>query len=474
MERIPFLPSPGNAAKCRTCRWGGGGGRGHLEQLRFAFRVGNHKLSEVMALLATSQPHSNQRLRWVLHLRWVAVAVQASVCLAVILLWQYSLPLPVIGSCMAAVVLSNLWLLRRDRVARPEVWIAAILCTDIILLTIILYFAGGAHNPFTLLYLLHVTMAVVLLSPAMAWGVLGLSTLGFASLFLSDAELQALGVTCCNDFQTHLLGMLAATFFTGSGIVYFVDRLNRTVRQLDRELEQARRVNDQQQRFASIATLAAGVAHELATPLSTISVAAEEFEQQACRQCGREECLADARLIRQEVGRCCSIIDTLRVRENTESVELAVNPANLPEMLQEMLPSHISRRMVCTWQGAEHHLQLPLARLLQALSILLKNAAEASPPEQPIGLHIETSAHAIVFRIVDQGCGIESNHLDRLGEPFFTTKADTGGMGLGLFLVRRFVDEYRGAFQVESRPGHGTTITLRLTATASPHPAFHE
>ncbi len=427
-----------------------------------------------MALLETSLLHSNQRLRWVLHLRWVALVLQAAVCLAVILLWQYSLPLAVIGGCMAVVILSNLHLLHQKQVANPDRWIAAILCTDTILLTIILFFAGGAHNPFTLLYLLHITMAVVLLSPAVAWSVLGLSTLGFASLFLSDEKLQSSGVTCCDDFHTHLLGMLVATFFTGSGIVYFVDRLNRTVRQLDRELEVARRINEQQQRFASIATLAAGVAHELATPLSTIAVVAEEFEQQACQHCGCAECLADARLIRQEVERCRTIIDTLRNRENKDSVEVVFHPANLPEMLKEVLPPHLFRRIVSTFRGPQRSLQLPLGRLLQALSILLKNAAEASPAEQPIGLHIETAPDTVTFRIVDQGCGIASEHLNRLGEPFFTTKADTGGIGLGLFLVRRFVEEYQGAFQVCSRPGEGTTITLRLYANACRLTACHE
>lgn len=112
----------------------------------------------------------------------------------------------------------------------------SILVLDIGILTVMLFLAGRASNPFALFYLLHMTMGVFMLPSRGAWSAVGLCILGFSLLFLSPHQVFSWwGTTCCDDPQMHLLGLLIARALTGSGIAYFVRQLTGAV-QASRQL----------------------------------------------------------------------------------------------------------------------------------------------------------------------------------------------------------------------------------------------
>jgi len=91
---------------------------------------------------------------------------------------------------------------------------------------------------------------------------------------------------------------------------------------------------------------------------------------------------------------------------------------------------------------------------------LLKNAAESSPAGSFITLRITADAQTLKLQVSDQGCGISSENLEKIFEPFHTTKSY--GTGLGLPIVKRIIDSHGGRLSIDSKEGAGTTVEIRL------------
>ena len=104
--------------------------------------------------------------------------------------------------------------------------------------------------------------------------------------------------------------------------------------------------------------------------------------------------------------------------------------------------------------------ELPVAALSTALRNLTRNALEASA--DPVALEVHAGAEEVALQVVDRGEGMSPEVAARAVEPFFTTKPAGAGMGLGLFLVQALAEQLEGALEIDSRPGAGTTMTLRV------------
>lgn len=420
----------------------------------------------MFSLESSQLSQSGLGLLWLIRLRWLALAGQLLICAFVCWGLHYALPWTILSSCFAFIAMTNgLLVYARNAVEdRADFFKPLIIVSDVLVLTIMLYYTGGAHNPFTMLYLLNITLATILLPSIWAWSVVVFCGICFGMLFQSDHMLiREGGMTCCDDMETHLQGMLVGMLITGGGIAYFVNRLSKALQAHRESLARARESGERAQRFASLATLAAGVAHELATPLATIAVISRDLERLAGKAGGQQDYLADARLIRQEVERCRSILDQLsqeavdRELNEPESVTLR----DIPLLLKEYLPATLKGRLSWEANPRDAVVRLPLKALLRSLSILVKNACEASSEEQPVHLEIQLADGELCLQVKDAGEGMPAEVVARLGEPFFSTKPG-GGMGLGVFLVRTFVERLEGRFEVESAPRKGTTVALRI------------
>jgi polar amino acid transport system substrate-binding protein len=109
-------------------------------------------------------------------------------------------------------------------------------------------------------------------------------------------------------------------------------------------------------------------------------------------------------------------------------------------------------------------------RIEQVMVNLVLNACEALPgPERAVSVAtgVEGDRKTVWVRVVDEGAGIAPEHLPRLTDPFFTTKRDAGGTGLGLSVSAGIVKEHGGTLEFRSHPGEGTTVTLSLPATST-------
>lgn len=400
-------------------------------------------------------------LSWLIKLRWAALFGQ-------LVLVGFSLQsswLPAPRAALAFVVtglatnLALLLLPATSHVRNSRHLIGGTLILDVLLLTGLLAVTGGAANPFTVVYLVYVTLASVTLGTAWSWVIVLGAVGGYATLFVWDIPLPE-HVMHEGRLPSHLAGMWLAFGATASIIALFVTALTRTLARRDRELADVRRMAARHERLASLMTLAAGAAHELATPLASIAVAARELERT-----GDAVTRDDAGLIRSQVERCRSILDQMSGRANEAWVE-PPTATTVEDVLAGVLEALEPERRARVHVTQAPALALVVSRpgLVQALLNLVRNAFDASPSDAPVSIDVTSRDFDIEFRVRDRGAGMTPDTLERSGEPFFTTKPPGAGFGLGLFLVRSFAERHGGRLTLESRLGQGTIALLALRA----------
>jgi two-component system sensor histidine kinase RegB len=415
--------------------------------------------------MAAEAGHHRINLSWLLKLRWGAAAGQLATILFVRFAMKIPLPLLPLLGLVALAALSNLgwllWLRRARAVGEPA--LVAVLAFDVVLLTALLFYAGGSANPFSFLYLVHIALAAVVLRSGWTWVLVLLSLAASGGLFFGNAMLgDDTMETSMHHMHTHLVGMWVAFAVAAGFIVYFVTRIRRALALREADLAAERGLVARNEKLVALATLAAGAAHELATPLGTIVVAAHELERQLAA--GRGVPAEDLRLIRAQADRCRGILDQMAI-DAGEGTGEAPSRLSVDELMTRVLTGlhAVPPVQVAVEDSARGRAIIaPPSALAQALRGVLKNAQEASPPEAAVSVRARGAGARLEVAIEDRGHGMPPEVLSRAGEPFFTTKPPGQGMGLGLFLTRSVVERLGGVLELSSRPEGGTRVTLHL------------
>jgi two-component system sensor histidine kinase RegB len=438
-----------------------------------------------LSLTHSSQPW-RQRFEvnapWLIRLRWVAVVGQLLTIGAVWLVLGIKLPIPSLLSVLAITSVSNLifggWVLTRSRKAfRPQTVqreayiLTAVMTLDLILLSALLYFSGGPTNPFAVFFFVNLSLCAFVLQRGAAWGLNLLAILCFGFLLLTYHPLPILETTSAlapiletGTVSLPQWGLLLAFIACGSVIVHFTSRLHDEVRHQESELRHAESQRARSEKLEALGTLAAGAAHELATPLSTIAVVAREFEKQLSKAKVSADWLEDVGLIRSELDRCRAILDQMSSDAGL-SVGEAIQPATGHQLMEEVLQGLGSRSQVKAQVPeslTQVTLAVPVRGLAQAIRGLVKNALDASPNGVSVLFDGMVEDEELILTIRDRGPGMSAEVLRRLSEPFFTTKEPGEGMGLGVFLARTTIERLGGSLQVESAVAQGTTVHIRL------------
>lgn len=394
-------------------------------------------------------------------LRFVAAIAQLTTIVVVRFWLAPHLALAPMLAVVGVLLGSNFVLLHRTSVTQyAERWALATLLLDVVLLTLLLALSGGAHNPFTILYLVHVALTAMMLGPWELLVVLGACVVGYASLFVWYLPLPACLGGHSQDptgFSAHLHGMWVAFLIAASATAYFMLRLSAAV-------ARERETNERQLRLLGLATLAAGAAHEIGNPLATIKVAATELKRELDALGDGSRALAcDADLIVSEVERAWKAVRGLSAGagELTGEPMAPVAVGDLMRRLSEQVePGAIDLEL--RTETPARRMRLPAQAVVTALTQIVRNAIQASPVGAVVELEAALANSALHVLVRDRGPGIPAEILRRLGEPFLTTKEPGQGMGLGLFVTRSLVEHLGGHLTISQRIGGGTSVAIRL------------
>ncbi len=408
-------------------------------------------------------------LAWLVRLRWLAISGQIAITALAVLGLKVSLPLLLVAALISLTALSNLgltlWLRRHEPSSRA---LFAVLVLDVLTLTGLLLSAGGAANPFSVFYLVHVALSALLLAPQRAWLVAALTSLAFGSLFVLPSHTVDPHAMHMHHGASamHLQGMWLAYSLAAGFVAHFVSRVASALQAREHELFELQRSAVRHERLASLSTLAAGAAHELGTPLATIALVAKELEHALLRGTPIAELTRDAQLIRQEVERCREILQQMAARAGEGAGEMlaAIDLHGVEQSLSATLGTG-AHRVTFERVGSLTELIAPKRLLVQVLANLVQNAIEAQADAgaaQPVRVVSHVDAKRAAFEVLDVGAGIPAHAVSRIGEPFFTTKPAGRGLGLGVFLARSFAERMGGDLTLEARPGGGTVARLTV------------
>ncbi len=410
--------------------------------------------------LIKSTTTSLQTLFW---LRCLAIVGQSLTIVGVH--WLLNMPLPLLPMLLTVVflVIVNIYTARRLRQAQQgrvisEGFLAAQLSVDIMALAILLYCSGGAFNPFVSLFLLPLAIAAAILPLGYTVSLVILTIFLYASLMTDSIPLPPVPVGFEGVVSLHIFGMWINFVLSACLIAGFITYLSNKVRATDHQLARTRESNLRQEQVLALGTLAAGTAHELGTPLSTIAILAAELEAQA-----PEALREDLLLLSQQVSQCKQILSTMLQKvELAKTQELTLISAgqlleNVLEKFQILRPSIIVKAPVFARQGLS--LVACDTTLEQALLNLLNNAADASSGSVEISL--SNNNHKVIIDILDRGLGFPEEVLAQMGEEFITTKGEQG-MGIGLFLANATLERLGGDIAFLARDGGGAIARVML------------
>ncbi|MBV0932480.1 ATP-binding protein [Marinobacterium weihaiense] len=369
-----------------------------------------------------------------------------------------------LGSVLAGLLLLNLMTFARLHSPLPvtDLELFSQLCADVVLYGCLLYQAGGATNPFIFILLVPLLITAATL-PKRFTLLMALMVVSLYSILLRHFEpLITPGDShqhrLLNLFDLHITGMWINFLFTVLLVTWFISRMQASLQTQRQHLQQARDQRLQDQQLLSLATMAAGTAHELGTPLATMQVTLREMALDHPQDAQLQE---DIQLLQEQVERCSQRLQQMshKVRDARQGDGPVPIHNLLTEVLEEwsLMRPDVSYRFDST-PAIQAHIQGSTA-LRQALLNLLNNAADAAPDDIDIRLDCPTPLQARL-RIHDRGPGLPLEQADRLGQPFVTTKGR--GLGIGLFLTTSTLARHQGEVRLYNHPEGGTLTEVCL------------
>ncbi len=409
-------------------------------------------------------------MQQLIELRWIAVVGQVGTILIVRYGFGIALPLDRMLMALACLTAFNVFSLlrlrnRHEPITERELFIA--LLVDVATLTVQLYLSGGATNPFIFLYLLQIVLGAILLEPAFIWALIGVTLACFIGIATVHVPLpvpvpreQGAGLG-----DPYTLGLLLCFVLCGGLLVLFLSRINNNLRVRDARLADLRRRAVEEEHIVRMGLLASGAAHELGTPLATLSVILGDWRRlPAIRQ--------DVAL-RQEIdemqaalARCKDILTGI-LRSAGEARGDGARVTTVGHFLGELVAEWRETRSPTALMYANTFGDdVPIASdatLKQMIHNVLDNAHEASPDW--LGLDAARDDDQLVLTVTDAGPGFAAEVLEQLGQPYQSTKGRPGS-GLGLFLSMNVARTLGGSLQARNRRDGGAVVRITLPLSA--------
>jgi two-component system sensor histidine kinase RegB len=410
-------------------------------------------------------------------LRWLAVLGQIA-AIGFTEVWL-RIPLPVgqMAAVIGFLIALNVITLYRYRsgavITNTELFLDLLL--DVATLTWQLYLSGGATNPFVSLFLLQTILGAVLLEPWSTWTIVAITSGCFIWLMASHHEIGLSAMSHVSAISPlegqspipdlHIYGMFISFLLASVLLVLFITRINQNAREQDLRWAELRQHSAEEEYIVRMGLLASGAAHELGTPLATLSVILNDWQRMPVL-------LADADLVSEiaemqsQLKRCKSIVSGIlrsSGEERGEKSELCSMVSFIDGVVDEWESSrglaalHYTNRLHDDFMIASDIL------LQQILFNVLDNAFEASPTW--VGLDVMREGDLLKIAVRDAGPGFSADMLAKFGKPYISTKAQPGS-GLGLFLVVNVLRKLGGKVTATNIPSGGAIVELSLPVSA--------
>jgi two-component system sensor histidine kinase RegB len=420
-----------------------------------------------VAALPLDETTNIKNINLLIQLRWTAVVGQVLTIGFVHFVMGIELPLMQMVAVLCGSVFLNVisqeWLRRQTDARDRELLLLLLL--DVAALTMQLYLSGGATNPFVSLYLLQVTLGAVLLNVRSSWVVVVVTCLCFAGLILVHRPLALPEAMREDLMQLRILGMLICFVLDAALIVVFVTRIARNLRERDEGLAALKQQAAEEDHIVRMGLLASGAAHELGTPLASLSVILSDWRRMP-ELASNAELMEEIGEMQAGVQRCKSIVTGILMSAGDVRGEAPV-VTTVDDFFDELVDEwRVARSVKALVYENRFGDDLPIvsdSALKQVVFNVLDNAMEVSPLW--IRMAVEREDDMLLVKVSDMGPGFAKEMLAQLGKPYNSSKGRPGG-GLGLFLVVNALRKLGGSVAAENRPVGGALVTLNLPLAA--------
>ncbi|MGA8948861.1 MAG: ActS/PrrB/RegB family redox-sensitive histidine kinase [Pseudolabrys sp.] len=418
--------------------------------------------------LAQHHPHRNVRLDTLVRLRWLAIIGQSTAVLVVYYGLDFDLP---IYACIAAIILAA-WLnvalrLRFHMTQRLEPDRAAwLLAFDIAELAVLLFLTGGLQNPFAFLFLGPVLLSATALPPRFTLMLGGFAVACATVLVFVHYPLPWDSEDPLQLPPIYMIGVWMCILLAIGFIGVYAWQITEESRQLSDALAATELVLAREQHLSQLDGLAAAAAHELGTPLSTISVIARELERAIAADAPHGD---DVRLLREQAKRCRDIL--AKLTELSAGGE-PFDRMRLTALIEEVVAPHrnfgVTIDVITPSDRAAEPVGARNPAILYGLGNLLENAIDFA--HDRVLVDAKWDEDSVAVTISDDGPGFAPEILTRIGEPYVTSRRhhlnDTGeeptGLGLGFFIAKTLLERSGATLSFENRaiPERGAVVRL--------------
>ena len=395
-------------------------------------------------------------LRRLIVLRWCLLAGEVAAIVGLPALLDIALPRAPMLLVVGLQLLANGLLARRLRGAGSlgDSPLFVQLVLDIVALSVLMFFSGGAANPLVSLLLPPVAIAALALPARPVAAIAGLAVAAYSLLNVVYLPLPI--ADAGRAARLHLAGMWFSFVVSVAMLGWFVVRMTASIRQRDAELAEVREKSLRDERVIALGALAAGAAHELSTPLATMAIVAGELDHDPALGA---DARADVAVLRRQIAACKEIISRLAGQAGAERLD-AASSARADEWLSGIFQRWLALR---PHHGSDLQLTgnapaprvIADTRLEQGLLNLFNNAADAAPAVDVVA---DWDSEWLTIEVRDRGPGFAAEVLERAGRAPFPGHA--GGTGIGLFLAQAAISRLGGQLTLFNDGGGVARIEL--------------
>jgi two-component system sensor histidine kinase RegB len=405
-------------------------------------------------------------LQRLLLIRLIVYVCQLS---ALVFAWflDYSLEYTPIISVMGFILVINAWvffrLLHQSIVSDQEFLLH--LLFDVLSLSVLLYFGGGASNPFVSFFLVPITISAAILPWTYTWAVAGISLACYTFLLFFYRPLSILMPEDMNMSSMgglpnlHIIGMWCNFIVSAVLITYFVVKMAAEIRSQDIKLNDYREDNMRNEQILAVATQAAGTAHELGTPLNTMTILVREMADDYQENPALAK---DIATLEMQLASCKKSLQEMVKRADLRNAGMARQSA-IPVFIEQILEQwsllrpevRLNQKYIAANESPQIHVD---STLQQAIVNILNNAADASP--EGIDLVVDWNTENWTLIIRDYGKGVDEEMMAYLGSEIVSNKEK--GMGVGMILSQASIERMGGEVSILSHPEQGTLTQIRL------------